>query len=263
MTRERFISPQIWTSEQVCNVNRDARQLFIGIISTADDQGRRTASPHRLKADIFPFDGDVDKDQVQAWRDQLFSQGLIRVYLDGETEVLDIPKFAKWQRLRYRARSAIHEHPSDPLLEEPVEGGQNLSESDKTSALGCDVLCSGVKSTSTPYTVCHGTGTRPDYTAIKGWWNTLAGDLGLSPIREVTPERRAAIRRKFLTSSFQDLAELERCIRAQPFLFGEGNRGWRLSFDALFTRREMALKILEMTYKGKTARDDYTALRDS
>lgn len=116
MSRQRFIHPSIWTSEQVMGLSRDARLLFIGIFSTADDHGKRKASAISLKVEIYPADAIAVSD-ITKWRDEIAAIGLIRVYADNEgTEILDIPSWIKYQKPKYTAPSRFQDYPGSGVI---------------------------------------------------------------------------------------------------------------------------------------------------
>lgn len=122
MSRERFVSPDTWKSEQVTRLSLEARLLWVGIITTADDMGRRRASAHSLKLDVFPCDA-CSLEEVNAWRDEVASVGLIRLYKDAEGGlVLDIPKWFAYQSLKYISQSKFPPHPDGAIP------GQELGE---------------------------------------------------------------------------------------------------------------------------------------
>ena len=79
MARIRTIKPEIWMSPQVMNLSHSARLLFIGLITQADDEGRGTADPRRLKAAIFGGDDDTST-SVRRWVDEITQQGLATLY---------------------------------------------------------------------------------------------------------------------------------------------------------------------------------------
>ncbi|MGT2429270.1 hypothetical protein ACU4HD_12085 [Cupriavidus basilensis] len=85
MARIRSIKPEYWTSEQVMEVSRDARLMFIGLWTFCDDGGNHPASPKTLKAEVFPGDDDVTASQVMQWIDELIEQQLLVEYeVDGK-----------------------------------------------------------------------------------------------------------------------------------------------------------------------------------
>lgn len=109
MSRQRFIYPEIWHSEQVMGLTLGARLLWIGIFSTADDAGRRSASAASLKASIFPLD-TIGPDTVRKWTRDVAESGLIRVYRDSQGAlVLDVPNWSKYQNPKYKKPSKLEE----------------------------------------------------------------------------------------------------------------------------------------------------------
>ena len=111
MSRQRFIYPEIWRSEQFLSLSIEARLLFIGIFSTSDDYGRHKASALSLKAEVFPADA-CTSEQITAWRSEIAERGMIRLYVDdGGSEILDIPSWAKFQKPRHVSDSRMPEYP--------------------------------------------------------------------------------------------------------------------------------------------------------
>jgi hypothetical protein len=79
-----MIHPSIWQSETVASLSRDQRLLFIGLFSTADDQGRLRAHPALIRSTIFPYD-DVTLADIQADLDAIEAAGFIVTYdADGK-----------------------------------------------------------------------------------------------------------------------------------------------------------------------------------
>lgn len=98
MARIRSIKPTIWGDDRFCQLTRDARLLWLGIISNADDAGRFIATPVALSGTIFPLD-DIPPATIKRWRAQLVDQGLIVLYKIGPREYGYLPKWTKHQRI--------------------------------------------------------------------------------------------------------------------------------------------------------------------
>lgn len=79
MARIRTVKPEVWMSPQVMNLSAHARLLFIGLITQADDEGRGSADPRRLKAAIFGGD-DCSSTDVRRWLDEVSAQRLVVLY---------------------------------------------------------------------------------------------------------------------------------------------------------------------------------------
>ena len=96
MARKRQIDPDIWTSEQFITLSLEARLMFIGMISHADDEGRLRGSVMSLKATIFPAD-TYSLEKIKQWRKEVISNRLGLFYsVDGD-EYICLPKFRKYQ----------------------------------------------------------------------------------------------------------------------------------------------------------------------
>ena len=63
MLYRRLLDPHIWESPSFNNLSRDARLLFIGLITSGDDEGYFRADSASLRRSIFGFD-DMKKDDV-------------------------------------------------------------------------------------------------------------------------------------------------------------------------------------------------------
>lgn len=105
--------------------------------------------------------------------------------------------------------------------------------------------------TSPPYSPPSPDGS-PDYEAVMKEWNEFASSVGLPKIIQLTDTRKKWIKAKheILRPRMQEIFEI---VRRSPFLLGKNERGWRLSFDALWERSNVWPRILEGFYdtKGK------------
>lgn len=94
MPRIRSLKPDLWQDAKICRLGRDARLLFLGMITQADDEGRMRASAGVLRGLIFPED-DLRNKQVQGWAEEIQDAGLARFYeVRGEI----FAELLGWQR---------------------------------------------------------------------------------------------------------------------------------------------------------------------
>lgn len=106
MARIRSVKPEFWTSEQIAECSPNARLLFIGVWSFADDAGVHKASPRRLKMEVFPSD-DFGEIAVSVMVGELVKAGLVECYeVDGETYW----KVTGWQK-HQRIDQPTYRHP--------------------------------------------------------------------------------------------------------------------------------------------------------
>jgi hypothetical protein len=104
--RRRMIHDSIWRSETLAQLPRDARYLFIGLITTADDQGRRRGHPGLIRSDIFPLD-DVSLDDIVDWLCMLEKMEAIKQYEAGGVLLVQIVKWWEYQGLTWAWPSSM------------------------------------------------------------------------------------------------------------------------------------------------------------
>lgn len=85
MARIRSLKPEIWQDEALGRCPLEARLLFVGMITQADDEGRLRAAPALLRSAVFPYDS-VTPARVSEWLASLREASLVVVYeANGET----------------------------------------------------------------------------------------------------------------------------------------------------------------------------------
>jgi hypothetical protein len=114
VARIRTIKPTIWQSEQLANVPRDARLLFIGLISHADDDGRLRGAPALIRSEVFPYDDDITPAAIDELLTALEAVRLVVRYVVDDQRYIAIPTFASHQAISKRTASRLPEPPSDP-----------------------------------------------------------------------------------------------------------------------------------------------------
>ena len=134
MARKRQLDPDIWISEQVITLPVEARLLFIGMISHADDAGRLRGSALALKVTIFPSDS-YSIEQIQEWRDAIIKNQLAVWYESEGWEYLWLPTFLKYQ---YMTRISPSKLPPPPSLTSPdsvvINNALTIQQQDDTGA---------------------------------------------------------------------------------------------------------------------------------
>lgn len=86
MARIRSIKPEMFTRDRAFGrSSRDARLLFVGLITQADDAGRQEGDPAVIASAIFPYDRHLATEDVEAWLAELAAVELIvRYEVDGD-----------------------------------------------------------------------------------------------------------------------------------------------------------------------------------
>lgn len=92
MARGRMVSAMIWKSRKVTSFSLRNRLLWIGLITTADDQGRGDAHPGLIRGVVFPFE-DISFDEIEDGLKVFEQEGLIMLY---ETEGKTLYQIVNW-----------------------------------------------------------------------------------------------------------------------------------------------------------------------
>lgn len=102
MARIRSIKPQFWSDEKIASVPIQARLLFIGTWSYADDNGVIRGNPAYIKSLVFPYDDNLRVGEVKKWIDALEeARMLIPLMYKGESYYV-IRTFRSHQRIDTR-----------------------------------------------------------------------------------------------------------------------------------------------------------------
>lgn len=91
-------------------------------------------------------------------------------------------------------------------------------------------------------------------------WNTFTNvNTKLSSVLKITPERRVKLNKRLAGGLDKRFDDVLAGIVGQPFLMGENEREWTVTFDWLIENDTNYIKILEKRYisnSGKTASDE-------
>lgn len=96
MARIRTIKPQFWDDAKIGRIPRDARLLYIGLWTFADDLGVVIADPVWLKSKIFPYDR-IQIQQLEAWLGLLEKIGFISLLSVKSESFYYLPTFSRHQ----------------------------------------------------------------------------------------------------------------------------------------------------------------------
>ena len=96
MARIRTIKPQFWDDAKIGRIPRDARLLYIGLWTFADDLGVVIADPVWLKSKIFPYDR-IQIQQLEAWLGLLKKTGFISLLSVKSESFYYLPTFSRHQ----------------------------------------------------------------------------------------------------------------------------------------------------------------------
>ena len=101
MARIRTVKPDLFGSYTMATVPVEARYLFVGIFTEADDEGLLIDSAKRLAGAIFPHDEKVTGVKVDRWLSDLHCIGSILRYEAQDGRYVYIPKWLDHQRISH------------------------------------------------------------------------------------------------------------------------------------------------------------------
>lgn len=98
MARIRTVKPEFWEDEGIASLSREARLLYIATWNHADDEGILRWTPEFVKAQVFPYDDDIDTPAVEQLMAELQDGDFVFAYRAGRLQ----------QRLAFVLR--FHQH---------------------------------------------------------------------------------------------------------------------------------------------------------
>ena len=122
MARMRSVKPEFWTDEDLADLRRDARLLYLGLWNIADEHARLRGDPRYVKGQIFPYDDDLPPEAIGGLLSELASAGKVLRYKVAGRSYLFLPNLAKHQRLEAEKVPSRLPGPdeSEPDPDEPV-----------------------------------------------------------------------------------------------------------------------------------------------
>lgn len=147
-------------SPQVMDLSRDARLLFVGLITQADDDGRGSADARKLKASIFPAD-DITSAQVTDLLAEIERKGLAVLYAgNDDARLYCLPGFTTHQSINKPTKSRYpappgpvvnsHSRNAPVVLPESSRSTPEGSEGNGREGIGKDLTSAAAPPTRNP-----------------------------------------------------------------------------------------------------------------
>jgi hypothetical protein len=133
MARIRTIKPEIHSSPSLARCSRDARWVFAGLLTLADDAGRLRDLPKQIAGNLFPLDEDVTIEMVVGWLNELEAVGCIVRYDAEGSAYIYLPGWDAHQRISKPSKSRIPPPPGIPA-ESPRIPAETQGEDDQVPA---------------------------------------------------------------------------------------------------------------------------------
>lgn len=130
MARIRALKHDFFRDEELCALGPWHRLLFAGLWGLTDRDGRLEDRPRRIHADVFPFDRELDVDQLLT---DLDAHGfIVRYEVDGRRYIA-VVAFRKHQR-PHKKEQSLYPPPLEGLTrkprKDPAEPGKNPASTD-------------------------------------------------------------------------------------------------------------------------------------
>lgn len=130
-----MIYASLFGDKKIALLSLEARLLYVGLITLADDDGRLEGDPVLLKSKLFPRDADVNPSDVEKWIQEVEKAELIVLYEVRGENYIQHPNWTKYQSLRAdRKKESLIPPPDDnqPSTNSPSDGCHDAAE-DKVS----------------------------------------------------------------------------------------------------------------------------------
>lgn len=158
----RSIKADLCDDETLGACTRDARYLFVGLITRVDDHGRCRANPALLRSRIYPYDDDVTNADVATWLAELVERGRVSLYTADGQQYLVIRRWDKHQRIDNAAKSELPPPPDEDSPEPAATCGESPRTAAGREGIGGDRR--GVDVVPSAAAAANGRGTRlPDH----------------------------------------------------------------------------------------------------
>lgn len=99
MARARLLKPGFFANEELAEVPPHARLLFAGLWTLADRSGRLEDRPVRIRAALFPYEADVDCDELLG---RLMAKSFIDRYCVDGVRYIQVCRFNAHQTPHHR-----------------------------------------------------------------------------------------------------------------------------------------------------------------
>lgn len=129
MARIRSLKPEFWADEDLAELPRDARLLYMGLWNLADEHGRLRGDARYVKGQLLPYDDDLPPSAVDGLLNLLHRTGKALRYRANGRPYVYLPTLARHQRLEPdKVPSRLPAPPADFSAYDP-DGGAESSES--------------------------------------------------------------------------------------------------------------------------------------
>ena len=95
-----MVYTNLWQNVEFSKLSKEARLLYIGTITLADDDGRLKGNSVLLRSQVFPLDEGITSQHVRTWLNEIVKIGLVTFYQSNGEYFIQHPKWEKYQTIR-------------------------------------------------------------------------------------------------------------------------------------------------------------------
>lgn len=259
MARIRTIKPKFWDDIKIGRISRDARLLYIGLWSFADDIGVVIGDSIWLKSKVFPYD-QIQVQQFEKWMNELVINGFICLLSYNEERFIYLPNFTRHQVVNKPNYEDLNipkqlidniEKNIHVLITE--QSRNNTVPFTEQSVLiigrgkGEEYIPPMVPQGDTPHSEEHES-EKIDYNSLMETFNKMF-EGKLSQITSMTDKRKKAVKARASEHGKNAIMTVFQNVLQSAFLIGNNDKNWSCDFDWIF-RPTNFIKILEGNYNG-------------
>src|SRR6266487_4748553 len=112
MANKRCLPTRFFKDPDIMNLgSRDTQLILVGLVLTADDEGRELAHPKLLGREL-----DYPPEQIESALQELAANDLLILYQVGKHRYFSLTRWGQWQTLSSN-KITISKYPAPPTLE--------------------------------------------------------------------------------------------------------------------------------------------------
>lgn len=98
--QRRMVYTNLWQNPDFAKLSNEAKLLYIGTITVADDDGKLRGNSLLLRSQVFPLDEKVSVEDVRKWLNEIVRSKLITFYKVKNEYYIQHPNWGKYQYIR-------------------------------------------------------------------------------------------------------------------------------------------------------------------
>ena len=266
MARIRYIKPDFFKDEDIAELPYETRLFYIGLWGLADKQGRLKDRPKWLKAEIFPYDNNINTEAMLEHLAKIKNNSnrpfILRYEIDNE-KYIQILSWHIHQRPHHTEKESSAPEPPQELLNSLLKEKERTKEKETMETekeMEKEMETENQLKRSRELRNGEVTVKAPliNYKKIQEFvdlYHTICTNL--PKMTKLNDSRKEKIRIRLKEeANFEKWKECFQLCNDTPFLRGENKDGWKASLDWLVSNDTNYLKVLEGNYKRQESENE-------